>query len=509
MEYARRYRRYIVLTVIAILAVYALIWLSQQSRIELTQTGNGQYAYQLYKQGDKKTLTFNSSDKTVRKKLPKGSYEVLAQNGTDSFMEVTSLHGFLRKTTVTIKPLPEHERVFVGKSPEQCMDSINGSSFSYSCPGGMYKDVKYHVPPTKDFPTYVTNPTIPGQLGQVEGTFTTPSGNYILIKTAADNPQHKVYKLGNASDVLNLVDAKGIALNGADANSTYNVRAFDKGFLVYSPDFSNMLYYSDINGSPTTMSLGKPKTKGLSANQDIIDASNGTLLTAYYQGNPGGNPGAAPVTGQTEVDYGKPGAVKHFVIPGDLSGAQFCGTNKFCLLNSSNIMTVYDIAGKKPRELYKVYDINSILSTPTGLLAASKSQKAIFKFDVDQRTAYIDYSLGDFNFSRMQPLMNGYIVSVTDNKKQEFALSIDSAKQDTDSIDKKVLAIESNPILTVTPYGNVIYITPYIGSLAYNPATGQFDYDPLTKSIAINQMNSAIDNAGVNRNKYTIISTVQ
>jgi hypothetical protein len=523
MEENRHFGRYLFLFCFALFAIIVFFWASQQSRLELIQQGSqGEYSYQLLKQGDQKASTFRSSSSIVSKQLPKGSYQVFAQNGGGSFLEVASLKGFFRKTTVSIKPVAEHARVFVGKSPDLCMDSISNTGLSYSCPGGTYDQVKYHVPPTQKTPTYALNPVGIGTFVGVEGTFSTPGGSYMLMKnttallgsgdgnnSTSSAPIHQVFQLNSASDAVHLTDAKGIGLPGLDPKTTYSVRSFDDGFLVYTPDFSHMFYYASANAQPVDMSLGGPKTKGLASNQSNIDASNGIVLTTYSQGDFGETSGTNPKAARTEVVYGKPDEVKHFVINGFLAGAQLCGINKFCLLDTKNVMTVYDISGEKPHELYKVYNINLIQNTKNGLLAINKSVGAIFNFDIDKRTGYVDYSMGGYTFNRMQPVQNGYVISVTDNKKQEFALFVDATKPNVDSIDKKVLQIQTNPTLTVTPYGNIIYISPYIGSLAYNPNSKQYDYDPGTKAAAIAQMNKAVDDAGIDRKTYTIYSTVQ
>ena len=526
MNNNRRIAGVIVLVTIIIVGISVLTWASQQSRLVLTQASTaGESTYQITKQGEKNPLTFKDSQTSVQKNLTKGSYEVLVQNSAGSFFAVVSQKGFFHTTRVEVKPSPEHARVFIGKSPSLCMDSIKNSLFSYDCPSGTYGQVKYHLPSTQQAPTYAVSPGQIGSFTNIEGVFDTPEGNFVLMKNTTalidagdggssggntNTPSiHEVFALNSAADITNLPKMKGVGLAGLDAKTLYSVRSYGDGFLVYTPDFSHIYYYASAKSQPIDMTLGGPKGKGLIANQTNFDASNNTIFTTYSQGDLGETTSVQQKPARTELVYGQPGSAKHYTLKGYLAGAQLCGTQKACLLDSHNTLTVYDISGKEPKPLYSVDNINYIQNSPHGLLALNKSQKFILNLDADSRTGYIDYSFGDYTFNRLQTTQGGYVLSLTDNKKQELALFVDAQKPNTDSIDKKILELQKDPILTATAYGNVIYITPYIGSLAYNNISGSYEYDPGTKSTALAKMNQAIDSAGIDRKTYLIVSTVR
>ena len=509
----RRPIAYFVLFLLFLVGLFAFSWFSNQSRIILNnKSGTGEYIYQLSKQGSKNVDSFKSSESQVERRLPSGSYQMVVYHNNTSFVAVVSLKGFFRKTVVDITTSPEHSRVFIGKSPAFCMDSINNQLFSFDC-GDKYTSLKYHVPSTTTRRPQRSTPTYEGLFTNVEGTFHTSQGNFVLMKNntiVSGIAGHSVYKINSAADSLTLAKSQGTGLSDLDNNTLYKVRAYKDGFVVYAPDFSHIYYYTDRASRPTDLAIGGAKTKGLVANQGNFDVSNDTVLTTYSSGDLSGSNLKSQQSGaKTEVVYGKPGSVKYFSINGYLSGAQLCGSQKMCLLDTKNVLSVYDISGKSPKKLYQIYNIDYIDDTPAGFLALNKGQQALFNVDIDKAVGYIEYSLGDYQFNRLQETNGGFILSLTDNKKQEMALFIDGQKVDTDSIDKKILSVQNDPSLTATTYGNVIFFNPYIGAVKYNPATRSFDTDPGAKAAAVVAINKAVDNAGIDRKTYTIASTVR
>lgn len=493
-------KKKVIIVLICLLLIVAGRWASTVSFVEVSvdeATGSANINYQFYNKGSQKS-SISSSSTNIKKRLTKGSYEVLARQGNKTFFNIIQSKGFFATSAIKAVLQPEKSRTFVGDNPENCMNLINNMFLSYSCGGDLFSNVKIHIPASADTPTYVSpnpNKSIDGSL---EGIVKTSGGVvFALIQSEPDGeslPLHTLYQLGTNLSITN-----SFGLSGLGGNKTYKIKPYKSGFIVYDTGYTQALYYQSPNQSPEKIKVGTSSDKNLSATD--LQFENDTFL-ALYSSN------VSAKKAKTEVVMTKNGRFVSYIFNKAYLSGQPCGTNKLCLVGTKGL-DVYDVSGSKAVYLYMVSDIITAHNTSSGFLVITKSE--VIRLDVDNRSGFVEYSLGDFTYNSIQPVDGGYILSLTNSKGKKFALRINQVTADTASIDKKVAQLQKlQEVNTVSVNGNYIFISPNIpGDLVYDQSIESYDYDPVVKAGVVSTINQKIDQLGIDRKQYTIINTAE
>src|SRR3990167_9250697 len=255
--------------VILVILLFTAYWLNGRSTLKITiinTSGNQAVSYALYNQGSKKTISFQSSSATVKKMVPRASYEVLVTQGQKSYFTVAKTKRFLGKTTLEVNLVEEKGRKFVGNYPEPCMKLVTATLVSYEC-GGLFGHIGLHVPADSDTPTYsVKNPSNPPD-GNVESIIDTKEGAVAFVKTSAvtdDSKRsidvHTAYYLGANLEIKEEVQWPGLA-----ADKSYSFIPYQDGFIAYSSNYDQILLFTATSSqSKDITTTAKADKKNLS-----------------------------------------------------------------------------------------------------------------------------------------------------------------------------------------------------------------------------------------------------
>ncbi|HSX45293.1 MAG TPA: hypothetical protein VLF39_04300 [Candidatus Saccharimonadales bacterium] len=496
--------------VLIFVVLVAAIWFKGQSFLEITiNNGAGQLSYSLVNQNSQKIISLKNSSNHIKKRLPVGNYELVATNGSGSFLAVAKTHGFFRTTSISGSLQPERERQFIGNDPGSCMNYIDKILISYDC-GSLLSDAVIHAPATAKLPSYIyKNPaeTFGGGEsggeaseitlnGYIQGTITIGNDLWALIQSTAGKtgPVIAIAKLKN-----NLALDDRVALSDLDIDLSYNIKPYKSGFIVYDSTFGgDIYYYATPQSKPDILSFVRPQSRDLAATS--LDTHDNKILMFYSQ--PTTDSGKAT----SEIALSSDGHESHFKLNKAYIRVGFCGSDKVCALGDKGL-DIYNISGKKAAMLFAVNGITDFRTYGDRVIAVR--QKDIIDLDVSSQTGFISYSFGDYEYADIQADQTGYILRLN-GPSGSSALLIDEKSNVTTAIDKKVLEIGAwSEVKSVSAYGNYVFISPNIGEPdQYNSQLRIFDYDPAKRQAATNSINQKLPPLNIDK-KYTVVNLLQ
>jgi len=379
--------------------------------------------------------------------------------------------------------------------------------FSYYC-SDAFRGVVEHIPSTRTQPTHIVQNTKSKIDGVVEATITLPSGTFVLLSSprTEDNsrPLHTLYK----SDGFSL--SSPVVLSDLSNDESYNLAPFESGFVAYNDSGTHILYYSSVSSKPQKLEV--PVVSDTSLKHVLVGSNQSTVVVSRSN----------KADFQTHDDpKAKVGSVKTEVVIVTKAGAQAltfsqnlddiftsvapCGTNRVCFVSKKNLY-VYDVSNSRVTLLYKISDVSEMFSLTSHLMLVRGN--GVLDFDVDTKTGYLDYSFGPFTTCGATPSgPSAYIVCIKDKNEKTYALFINQASKNTDSIDKKFAELSNNTAFkAVTLNNQFIFITPEI-PLIRNSATNEYEYDPVAQKSAASTISSEIDKLGIDKKIFTIINT--
>jgi hypothetical protein len=102
----------------------------------------------------------------------------------------------------------------------------------------------------------------------------------------------------------------------------------------------------------------------------------------------------------------------------------------------------------------------------------------------------------------------GYLLCVFDDNGNKSALYLDSELKNTDSIDKKILAVRAAiTSADVSVNGRFIYVVPDYGDPIYDAKNKIYIPDPAKAKITNNAISSAIAKSNIDLSRFTVINT--
>ena len=490
-------KKIVVLSIIFLVFIFAffLLWNTTYVQISVTNpVGGGNYIYQIVDQKSGKAVEVKSQATSIKKRLTKGDYSVLVKQAATSYFTIIKTNGFLKTSSLSARLSQEKSRRFVGDNPNSCMAYIVNVLVSYSCTD-LFENINIHQPASASTPTYVIkNPDTSGTNGYVQGIAQTSHETVALIKTPADSDIDGGYSLLDLG--ANLIVASQRALTNLNLATNYSLIAYKDGFLIYDQDLSRAYYYSSLASNPVSINLASPNNSALTAS--YLAVKDNLILTAYVTGTDTKN-------AQTEIIINDSGKNSHYNFGSAFSSAVPCDNQTLCGVDSSGLV-VYDLTAKKPKQLYNLLGVSTVLNSSKGILVLTKD--GVLNLVPAQHSGFLEYSFGDYKFNNIQSGNNSYVLNLTNPIGKKVALLINQTPDDTDQIDKKVLDLQkSNEISDSSVYGQYIFISPNLGPLIYNNSLQSYDYDPTIKAGVNSQINQAIDKAGINRSTYQIINT--
>lgn len=495
---SRKLKRVAISALLAAVLLFVFVFIKNNSfiLIEASAEPNQQITYEVADPKGK-TKEHKSPGGSKRVRVGTGDYGVSVKIGDKSYFAAVKGNGFLRTSKVTPSLAPEKKRTFVGNNPSLCMEYLVTKLVSYAC-SDRFENISVHVPANASTPTYVLKNPNKTVGGFVEGTVKTNAGTYALVKQVGVGETlttHTIYLLGD-----DLGTSNTRTLSDLDPESAYGLASYREGFLAYSLTESRAFYYKSLDSKPEEIKFEKPGGQSLTATS--LSTKGGSMLVLYA-------PPADSSSKKTSVEahIKSTGTWKVLSLKGNYTGAVLCGTDKLCVVGSET-MYVYDTKPEKPKLLYSIKNVISVKGTGEGVMVIRS--RDVLRFDADKRAGFIDFSFGDYLFAGLQPQPSGYILSLTNNKGKKVALLVDGQEPDEDSIDKKVAQLLANESVDdVSAYGAFVFVSPAVGPLIFIESIGGLGYDPTVVKQKNADIIQAINSIGIDRTKYTVVSTIK
>lgn len=467
---------------------YGFIAVTSEAGIEL----------EVKRTGSKDALLVSQSSSRVKKLVRRGNYEVLAKQKDSNYFAITPVGGFMKTNGIEVRLEQEKSRVFVGDNPSPCV-TLATVLVSISCSDKLSAMV-VHKPATGKLPTYTerVNKNIEGRF---EGFVNVSEGSFVLARvslaSSATTPRgHYIHSISNDGTF-----SKGTLLIGTDAEKTYTLLPHKGGFALHD-SFMNILVYESLSQAPKIITAGMPKNTKL--NPYSISVEGQGVAVAYR------DPDDATDLIEDKTARGKTSIVvildnttRHFNFNKYIGQVELCGIKKLCLL-SDNLLEVYDIAGQKPKLLYSVGNVESVLHLGERMLIVRAGD--IIGFNIDKAEGAIQYEAGEYRFCGVQISGQGYVACVVDGNNKKRALFINPSQPGTDNIDKQIAELAKlQELQTISIYKNLIHLAPNYGDLI--TTQDGLDIDRTKKPAIDKIINGKIDDLGINRDVYTISTT--
>src|SRR3990167_1863420 len=492
--------------------IVSLVWLANTGFMAVSvsnssDSGSGLYYYSF--SGNSTSAKVESESPTVKKRLKKGTYLTLVESGDKSYVKTVHVGGWLKTSSVDMQLVAEKARAFVGDEPGFCMNYSQSLLYSFDCnePGGL----KAHQPATADTPTIVVSELEPPYInlkdiitlgGQPKAFVVDPDGH-------SGNSGVEVYSIDQSLSFDNKVNLQGI-----DSKTAPRTVAYKNGFVVYSQDFSNIKLFENMSENGSDLGKIEPSLKGAKPIElSIYGDEFGALFNNSPEGSDKGlsddnnNPAQKAGSGKSEFVLMKKN--QRFKFNKLYTSGVICGVDRLCLVGNS-ILDIYEIKGKKAKLILSSPGVEKV-SAHNGVIDLLSNKGLVV---IDQKTleGSLYYSFGSGGFCGYTISENNYIICATNEKSGTSALLIDSSKNNTDNIDKKIIKIlEDDSVKDISIYKNFVFISPYLNEndYVYDPSLNIQRYDPVKLKQSTDKISSLINSSGISREQYTIINVIE
>src|SRR3990167_1215386 len=500
-----RLKKALIVGVLLVILLATFQWLYTHGTLEIvvSNANDSELSYSLTRQPSGKPNESQSKNKTIKKYVSKGKYEVKVTQGSSGYFSVAETGGFLKKTRIEAKLTPERNRVFICDNPSECM-FFDNLLYSYDCAATTpFGAINVHTAANESAPTLLAKLALPNIDGLVEGLIKTSFGNVAMI--------HFIDVEGSGGRGLYLLDSnlktiKSRHLDQLTALDPYALAVYKTGFIIYNLDANFIDYFSSFDAEPQQINLQKPVD--VSGYLPLSFGTGGDYIWLFLSN----------LSNQDSEGEINSRDIKNTLLFSDGKSSRttnldkklvlelfICASNRLCLL-SDRSFEIYELGDRLGKILYSVTDVQRLeLQNNTMLFVRSKD---ILRIDPVSLSGLVDYSFGDYKYCGLskQDLEN-YVLCVADTTGRKRVLLINNEPA-TDDIDKKIIKLAKlNELAAVSAYKGFIYLTPELGGLVYDTATGGYTYDPTTKLRVNQKINDEINRLGIDRKKYTIINT--
>ncbi len=501
-ELATRRRTWVIIGFVLV-TLLLLNWLYNTSYIEIKvpNAGSKTVSYELLNQTTNKQDSFEAEGDSVRKRVSRGNYEVVAKLEGSSYFQVTKTKAFLRPTTIEASLKKERDRQFVGNNPEGCALYDQTIAFSYAC-NGTLGELMIHTPATDQAPTATEN--VSSDLANLDIGGIIPLGDkrYVYAQGAtdleSDIQEPIMFQLTDSGGLVNRTD-----LENANAEQQHKISRYQEGFLLYAADASDLKYYKKPDAKPEKITIPRPDKKNIEPFG--MSASGDTIAVAYQDAELAERADVHDEnqTGKTYIQIYQQREVKTVEIAKAVSSFVLCGDRYLCAI-ANNELGVYDISGKKAESLYQVKNVKSVIQNDKQIAVERESE--ILNIDVSSRNGSVGLSLEKVTSCGLSGAANGYTVCAINNKNDKVLLYVDNTKENVSNIDKKTASLLEQPYIdSVSVYKNFVFVSPNVGSLVYNPATKGYEYDAVLKADVAQKLNNFV--GSTNFSGYQVINT--
>ncbi|MDB6151534.1 MAG: hypothetical protein JWQ44_2982, partial [Chthoniobacter sp.] len=484
-----------------------VIWASNHAYLSITATGtSGDTNYKLVNSGDGTITEFKSKEKSIKRLVAKGSYEIYVQKDTASFITTAKAGSFLETTSVTGTLVSEQDREFVGYNPSPCSYYNSETLYSFECDGAL-ESVSTHTPATNILPTLVEKSGLKST-SAINGVAYTAFGPVIFT-----DPVYVTEEIVSADYTVGLLSPDMRTLSPRSLNflafgEDYEIKAYLNGFIIYSSDLDEIYYFSSLEAYPKKLEVTVPKD---SSQQAIGLNVNGSTIIRYYSNNPGGE-----IEAETEGDA-EPAASEIYLMSESsnvrfttsdlILGASGCFEKKLCALTSEGFLKVYTIGAKsldfefQYREVKQLHQINNVplAVTTQGILSlAGESGKSFYV-----------YTFGGYTYCGLEPAADGTIVCLIDSEQRKTALHLISTRTVSVAYDKQISKlIKSDLINDLSAYKNILFVTPRLNKPGSLESQVEGLYSAQQIQASNDNLSEALRASGISSQDYKVINTL-
>lgn len=514
-------RRKIIIVIISTTFILLTYCVFTFSYIEITVASGRtdiDTTYMLTRQGDDKT-EFKTRSQHIKRLVRRGNYEVSVRQAETSYLAVGKSGGFFGTSSFTASLISEKAREFVGNNPNACMYLLPPVVASTPC-NSTVDELSIHMPASSKEPTFIKKARGPAAL--LEGVVSTKEGNFAIVSIESEQEgsgnYHALYPI-NTDGVLDVANEHMLtALNGG---RTYKAASYQDGWIAYSKDGSEILYFKSVNSAPSTLKIDKPDDTSLALvdlavfdEQIVLTYANQTPVGRNFD-DPSGTKShsaefetqRAKIKQRHEVIVYSNNQSKYITFAKPLTVVRSCGTQELCVVFEGGNMGVYDISKSKPGLKYELTGVVDLDNSNRMTLVVRND--GIYRFDISKKEGFLEYGLGSYKYCGIKTGDTSYVLCIADKSNKRLALRINLMMTNNDSIDKKIAELSMiRQVKNISIYGRYIYISPDVGNPQPNPQTGFFEYDKTTVINANLKINQEIDRLGISRSAYTIINTI-
>lgn len=379
------YRKYI-LIVIILFVLGLIIWLTSRFsyiEVNVANSNSGNFEYQVYRDGDLQ-FSQNSPEKSIKKLVPRGNYEVKVSQSTKTGLAFIKSGGFFGTNNKEVTLASEKKREYIGNKTLACMYLPYSQLVSYPCNGDI-SDAFLHVAANQSTPPYTRQVNSP-YTGKIEGFIYQNNNQYVVIKApeiSNDQAPHAAYLINNEGEV-----GKAIPLNNLKEGQDYIIKPFKTGFLAIDTSLTSAVYYTDLNSKPEVIAFNLDQQDKINSPY-ILDTLDNKLAVGITEeislavNAEGEDPGTNSSSGQdanSKIIIIKDNKKTEFEFKETFDDIKLCGNEKLCTL-LDGILSVFDISGKKQKLLFSVDEV-SYLAVVDNILIATK-EKEVIRINVD------------------------------------------------------------------------------------------------------------------------------
>lgn len=484
--------------------IFCSFWLIGHSFIKVVLDGKPA-SYGLIQQAQGNTsFTTNEKSTNYKKLVSNGDYLALVARGESSYFSATKTKGLLRTTTVHASLRPESFREFIGNNPGPCGYYTGVLLYTYSCDNS-YDSLRVHQPASSDTPTTVAEPPR-GAFHTMNGVVRLQNQDWIVVTDSdiEDGGSTKLYPLRP-----DFILGSGIALKNLPKNTDYTVKPYMNGIVVYSADFKDVYYYKDVLSKPEVIKFNQPEDKNLVAQSISVQGNRLALTYMDAVSKKSGDLDGLSISGGksfVQVYDSKSKDIRGFELSSNFTKIFLCGANNVCALNGRTL-EIYDEIDDKLVKSVAIPGVQAADSMGETLIFATREY--IMGYNIGGNSGFIQYSLAGYEFCGfIQVTSSGYSICISDVRDNRYALYINPSIANKDSIDKKLLSLQTNNpnVQELSPYKKMIYISPRLGSVSYNPEVGGYTYDKLWVSKVSASIKKSIDELTLEGQGYTFIN---
>lgn len=484
-----------------IVFVIAFNWFRTHGFVEIAVNSGAEASlnYTLVNKDNGVETKFISADKTTKKLITNGQYELYVQTETSSYISSVVVKGFLATTNEKADLKSEDAREFVGYNPKPCTAYLAEKLYSHDCKGNL-NSVSVHVPASPNQPTY--NLALTGQeFIPILGTAQTKLGRVILAGAQFKSEEELLfdYSVGILGDNFSIQNRQFI--DSLTFYEDYEITGFRDGFLIYSLDLSKAFYYSSLTAQPEKFDL--PRSKDSTLKPVSIRAQEDALVLLYSNVSVGDEL-ADIESPKSEVIVLASNVEQRYEFKEIIGSAALCNT-LLCATNGSDL-TIYKLENKKLIATNKMIGVQSLLTIDNKLYFLNKI--GLFTLNTKTMKGSFSYSLGNYTNCGIRDEAQGYILCLIDSKQNKVALKVSVGVPTNQAVDKRISALQSNiGIVDASIYKNILFVTPDIDPNKSEYDTQQVKYTAKQLTHGREVLSKAIKESRLPIDTLTIVNT--